>query len=138
MSHHRRQTFCPNCGEYVDPGLSEEMGKADCDNCCMRVEPITDAADAGMPFKAKHPIRCDGCGERVALSGLHMGEYTDGVIVACECMSLASVPYELGEPELPDQWEIVHDAELDNGRTSPEADPAPNRQLGSSGGRNGE
>lgn len=136
-TRHRRQTFCPNCGEYVDPGLTEEMGKADCDHCQTRVEPITDSDDAGMPFKAKHPIRCAGCGERVELAGLHMGEYTDGVIVACACTSLDSMPYELGEAELPSQWEIVHDAELHGSDDADKPDPGQNRQLpctGSGGG----
>lgn len=105
-------TYCPNCGEHVDRGLSDEMGMAPCDNCCMEVEPISDSKEAGMPFKAKHPIKCTRCKERVQLAGLHMGQYSDGVIVACACDSMASVPYELGEPELPHRWEIVHDAEL--------------------------
>lgn len=107
-----RSTFCPNCGEFVDPGMNDEMDTAPCDNCCTTVEPISDSRKAGMPFKCLHPIKCTGCNERVQLVGLHMGEYSDGVIVACDCFSIESVPYELGEPELPDEWEIVHDAEV--------------------------
>lgn len=104
--------YCPNCGEHVDSGHTEEPAVAPCDNCQENVEPIADADDAGMPFKALHPIRCTNCREHVRLAGLHMGEYTDGVIIACECTSIDSVPYELGEPELPTEWEVVHDAEL--------------------------
>lgn len=104
--------YCPNCGEHVDRGYTDEPGIAPCDNCEDHVEPITDADDASMPFKALHPIRCSKCKESVQLVGLHMGEYTDGVIVACECFSIEAIPYELGEPELPGSWEIVHDAEI--------------------------
>lgn len=106
-----RDTFCPNCGERVDPGLSDEPNTAPCDNCEEYVEPITDSRDAPMPFKALHSIRCSKCRDTVQLVGLHMAEYTDGVVVACGCMSLDSVPYELGEDELPDQWEIQHNSE---------------------------
>lgn len=107
----RNFEYCPNCGEHVDRGYTDDPGEAPCDNCEMHVEPISDADDAAMPFKAKHPIRCSDCKESVQLVGLHMGEYTDGVIVACECFSLSAIPSELGEPELPNQWEIIHDAE---------------------------
>lgn len=121
--------YCPNCGEHVDRGYTDDPGEAPCDNCEMHVEPITDADDAGMPFKALHPIRCLDCKERVHLVGLHMGEFTDGVVTACECFSLGAIPAELREPELPDSWEIVHDAEVwgdesdeTRGRTETEVD----------------
>ncbi len=112
MSRAMNFEYCPNCGEHVDRGYTETLEEAPCDNCETHVEPIDDADDAAMPFKALHPIRCNDCKENVELAGLHMGEYTDGVIVACGCFSLSAIPSELGEPELPDQWEIVHDAEL--------------------------
>jgi len=104
--------YCPNCGEHVDRGYSDEPGEAPCDNCEMAVEPISDADNASMPFKALHPIRCTECQDDVQLVGIHMGEYTDGVIVACDCISLEAIPAELGEPELPSRWEIVHDAQV--------------------------
>jgi len=104
--------YCPNCGEHVDRGYTDAPGEAPCDNCETHVEPITDADNASMPFKALHPIRCTDCRDRVQLVGIHMGQYTDGVIVACECFSLEAIPAELGEPELPGPWEIVHDAEV--------------------------
>ena len=100
--------YCPNCGEHVDRGYTDVPGEAPCDNCETNVEPITDADDASMPFKALHRIRCVDCKENVQLVGIHMGEYTDGVIVACECFSLGCIPDELREPELPSQWEILH------------------------------
>lgn len=103
--------YCPNCGEHVDRGRYGVDEEAPCDHCQDNVEPISDADDASMPFKAMHPIRCSDCRESVQLVGLHMGEYTDGVIVACECISLSAIPSELGEPELPSPWEIVHDTE---------------------------
>lgn len=104
--------YCPHCGEHVDSGYSDKPGKAPCDNCEMHVEPISDADDAAMSFKALHPIRCSDCQEKVQLLGLHMGQYSDGVIVGCECFSIESIPAELGEPELPDSWEIIHNAEV--------------------------
>ena len=107
--------YCPNCGEHVDRGYSDEMGIAPCDNCQTDVEPIEDAEDAAMPRDAMHEIRCSDCNASVRLVGLHRGQYTDGVITACECFSLGAIPSELGEPELPNQWEIVHDSEVYNG-----------------------
>ena len=103
-----RHEYCPQCGEQVDRGLTDEMGVAPCDNCEEHVEPVTDRDDTSMPFKALHPIRCDECKDRVELVGIHMAEYTDGVVVACDCLSLDAVPYELGEAELPSNWEIIH------------------------------
>lgn len=102
--------YCPNCGEPVNRGLTIAKNSAPCDNCETGVVPIDDPDDAAMPFKALHPIRCRKCKERPQLVGLHMGEYTDGVVVACDCHSADCIPYELGESELPDQWEIMHDA----------------------------
>lgn len=103
--------YCPNCGEHVDRGYTDRPGEAPCDNCEEYVEPITDGDDAAMPFKALHPITCGECGRRVELVGLHMGEKTDGVVVSCDCTSLDCIPYGLGEPELPSNWEIEHNAE---------------------------
>lgn len=100
--------YCPECGEIVDRGLTEVAGGAECENCETRVEPITDADNAAMPFKAFHPIRCVDCEEPVRLVGLHMGEFSDGVLAACECNSLSALPYELGEAELPPTWQIDH------------------------------
>lgn len=104
--------YCPECGEPVDRGLNDGMGVAPCEHCETEVEPVEEAEDASMSFKAKHPIQCTDCGESVELVGLHMGEYSDGVIVACSCFSLSAVPSELGEPELPSQWEMDHTVEL--------------------------
>lgn len=68
--------------------------------------------DGTVPHKGKHPISCTDCGEPVRLVGLHMRSVTDGVIVACRCTSLDAVPYELGEAELPEPWEIDHETEV--------------------------
>jgi hypothetical protein len=115
-THHetlgRRFEYCPNCGEQVDSGYTENPREAPCDNCEINVEPVDDADDASMPFKALHPIRCTECREYVQLVGLHMGKYSDGVLVACECFSIEAIPAQLGEPELPQDWKIVHDAEV--------------------------
>lgn len=104
----RRDTYCPTCGEPVDRGLSEDLETAPCDHCGEDVEPISDAKEADMDFKAFHPIRCTKCETNVRLVGLHMGQYSDGVLAACKCTSLESLPYELGEPELPDRWKVLH------------------------------
>jgi hypothetical protein len=107
-----RFEYCPNCCEHVDRGLCEEIGKAQCDHCEETVEPLSDPDGADMGFKTKHPIRCTDCEGSPRLVGLHMGQYTDGTIVACECTSLDSVPYELQDHDLPTNWKMIHDEQL--------------------------
>lgn len=98
------------CGEPVDRGLSNDMDTAPCENCDTSVKPIDDPDDAHVGFKDKHSIYCTDCGEHVVLNGLHMGEYTDGIVIACGCFSLGALAAELREPELPNQWEIEHNS----------------------------
>lgn len=97
--------FCSNCGEAIDREYNKETH---CENCDKKVKTVEESSNSEMPFEALHPIHCTECEEPVRLVGLHRGEYTDGVLAACGCFSLSSIPDELGEAELPSQWRITH------------------------------
>lgn len=112
-------SYCPDCGEPIDMQYVYS-DTVTCDNCDETVEPVPDPEEATMPHKALHRIRCSDCEEPVQLVGLHMGEFTDGVLAACDCFSLGSLPSELGEDELPSQWGVEHDSEILTTDTEPE------------------
>lgn len=114
----RDYAYCPDCGEPIDMNYVYS-DTVTCEHCDETVEPIDEPDEAAMPRKAYHRIVCIECDEPVQLVGLHRGEYTDGVLAACDCFSLGSIPSELGESELPSQWEIEHNTEILTTEKSP-------------------
>lgn len=103
--------YCPYCGEPLDRANYYGDGDLDCDHCEEAVTPVTDSSETEMG-DARHRIVCTDCDVGVRLVGIHSQEYSDGVVAACACSSLSSIPHELGEFELPDNWEIDHTSEL--------------------------
>lgn len=50
----------------------------------------------------RRPYVCESCGEPVTAQWFERG----GFEIACECSSLDSVPYEMGQAETPRSWRV--------------------------------
>lgn len=51
-------------------------------------------------------IVCGDCGEPPQLQAL---DKNHGTVTGCECTTLDSIPYELGQGDLPDSWTVTEE-----------------------------